>query len=634
MPFRPSWIACAFVFFFASYSIASDHPLREWKLTDGTSIFARYASTEQTKVILQLADATEYICRFGDVSDLDQKYLTAMRYIDGDRKQFDEGLQILSQLKNGESESVDRLESLVKKQKDAPYASLWWGVALASIENKTKESRAAFDEAIRIIEQQRASDPIRHRRTLMAALNNKAITLVRDREEERAADYFLKAFQISDGAPLSLIHNTRQFLEITSARNFPRKPSESDRKKLQSFVDASAVTSIPNLPVGYHYSIEVDVPSNVTNAYGFEELASPHPLLELQGVTLGVVVGKNTVLTTDYALSKTEGTNIAVTAYAGAEADRQQIPASEILVHPSHPLLLANAASKTYTSTTLTQWSPVRIKQLPLITGTIPTDLLSVVRFEKLEVEPVRYVRSFAKDNEEFVALGFKRGRSFLSEGAIVSKQLLSQPSEQPSFFRSSIPISFSTRGAPVLDPQTGLVKGILAREPAMGSAVESRSEYLTATAIADWLRSAIPDCDFAESTTTEKSVKENLYLAQQATIPLLIWKQKGNSLDPKIVNFYVETERVSATNPIVPLAIRDPWCFYCKGTSVITCRDCEGRGARVVGVENQVHSINPITKQPRILPVQKFAPCSTCRSTGKADCPFCERGKTAGKSL
>ncbi len=282
----------------------------------------------------------------------------------------------------------------------------------------------------------------------------------------------------------------------------------------------------------------MDVPSDVTNAYGFDEVAAPHPLLELQGVALGVVVGKNTVLTTDHALSKTEGTNIAVTAYAGAEADRQQIPANEILVHASHPLLLANAASKAYAATTLTRWSPVHIKQLPLISGAIPTDLLSVVRFEKLEVEPVRYVRSFAKENEGFVALGFKRGRSFLSEGAIVSKQLLSQPGDQAAFFRSSIPISFSTRGAPVLDPQTGLVKGILAREPAMGTAVESRSEYVTATAISDWLRSAVPDCDFAESKSTEKSVKENLDLAKQATIPLLIWKQKDNSLDPTIVNF------------------------------------------------------------------------------------------------
>lgn len=619
--------------FFVPSTFASEHPLREWKLLDGTIIFARYASTDQTKIILERVDASEQICRFGELSELDQKYLTAMRYIDGDREQFNQGSRLLSQLIAGDRDSIDRFESLANKQKDAPYASLWLGVALATIANETNDSRAAFEEAIRICEQQRSSDPIRHRRTLMAAFNNKAIALIREREEERAAVYFLKAFEIAEGAPLSLVHNTRQFLEITSARNFPRKPSESDRKKLTSLVDASSFSNTQNLPIGYHYSLDAEVPSGVTHAYGFDEVAPPHPSLELHGVTLGVVVGRNTVLTADYALSKTEGKNVSVTAYRGNDVAKKQIPASEILVHAAHPLLLANEASKTYPAASINNWSPVRVNARPSFSSPIPDDLISIVRFEELDAAPARYVRSHAVEKEEFVALGFKRARSFLAEGPIFSKQMQSKPTEHASFYGSSIPISFCTRGAPVLDPTTGLVRGFLVRESSEGASSESRGEYVSSSAIADWLRLAAPGCDFLESETSGDSVRENLDVVKQATLPLLIWKQKDTPLDPLLREFFGERESNSVASNTIPLAIRDPWCFHCKGVSVITCRVCEGRGARVVGVENKIHSINPITKQPRILPVQQFAPCETCKTTGKADCPFCESGKTLTKS-
>lgn len=238
---------------------------REW--TDLSGKFKIVATLESAdkNVKLTKADGSSIELPLAKLSKLDQDFIKCWHYIETSQQQRDKIQQLVQDFPSDAPRSIDGLAKL--SHDDVPTASLAYGTILATAGalNKQEDAEKTLDESIRQLKAIRQHFPEQHSRTLIAALNNRAVLALRGRRTERTVALLAEAAAVEPSVSFVVCHNIRTLLRVASeSKSFTL--SARNRKRLEEILSQDS----PNIlgfepPPRFLYSAQFVVESPGTS---------------------------------------------------------------------------------------------------------------------------------------------------------------------------------------------------------------------------------------------------------------------------------------------------------------------------------------------------------------------------------
>lgn len=700
-------VAALAIFVLTSAVIAqtvSYNHVREWQSTKGTVISGRLESVQVNAqdervavmtVIKKPLSATDtpreakIEIKLSDLSDADNKYILARQFIEHDRLQFDQVAQEIQSLRDTQDTSISTLKSLCRQYKDAPYASLWAGVILSAVRNDPHEAIDEFDDAISRCKKQRESDQFRHRLTLTSALNNKAVALIKLRDEPKAAMLFIQALALVERVPPVMVHNINQLLEMTSSRNFPRSRKIKDSEREQLMLAQTRPLSggeRTKFQVGYYYSLHMDAPSSSGNELSVDRIQPPDEALELISVGTGIVIAQDRILTVHPVVSHPSRSPRLTTVAINHRNDQWQLrPAITVLTDLQlAPLPAGSMSTSTSTENTVESGSTdTRTSPSNSSTGSTGTS----------RTFPPRTQPGFPLDSENTSKRGnttkmppTKNGANSSAategyKGATTTYSYVNHIDGSPNPALAVIhipgldipPVTFNAtdelptenvavwgfnRGADMLskgfresngllievdkrNQTTAIVSGGARGGPVIdkkmgnilgvGSSAANdkntgaRGEFVNISDVKSWLQSNLQTIELQPRDPGDTSTTSRLRQIKLATVPVLTWGMKSDLNDQVYQSFY---NQENLTNLFI---IRDQWCLNCQGKGTLKCGDCRGKGEHQNGTVRVGNGLNPVNGAQMYLDVPNIVPCLTCERRGRIKCEYCNGGRVRG---
>lgn len=688
--------------------VDADNAFREWQSTKGSVIAGRLESTqlnaqnEQIAVITVLKkvssksdvpEETQIEVRLSDLSAADNKYIAAKRFIEQDKLQFDVVAQEIEALRNTEDSAIETLKTLSKQFKDAPYAAVWAGVALAAIKNDPQEAIEEFDDAIKRCKAQREFDKFRHRRTLIAALNNKAVALIKLKDEPKAAQLLVQALSLVERVPPVLVHNVNQLLERTSTRGFPkaRQIRGSEREQL-----ILAKTRFPyedvkkKMQAGFYYSLHMDAPSSSGNEFSVDQIEPPDESLELIATGTGIVIAKGHVLTVLPVVSHpSRSASLATVALPRGDKRWVLRPATSVVAYQPKKRLSGGSSTSTIRSENVNSMSTGNSQSLSTSSSSVasssartspPRILPGQVIDANLGVRSSDNTReSVTSRSNESSAVNFGNSTSVTTTYSYVNSADSSPEAElaviqipgldiAPITFLSSevlnteeISVLGFNRGFDMLTKGLGESKGVIisgdhrklttALVPggSRGGPVVNKSSGDVLGIVWNSLNDKRTGArgEFFDVSDVRLWLDANVQTVDlqprdpadkdldgrlkriKAATVPILTWGKKSDLSNSIYQSYYNED-----NLINLFLVRDQWCFNCQGKGVLKCGDCRGKGDHQNGTVRVGNGVNPVNGVPMYQDVPNIVPCRTCESSGKLRCTFCKDGKMPGGAL
>lgn len=587
---------------------------REWESLDGRTIVAEFQSQDAESVNLLMANQKQVKVPKKQLSPSELQFLAIQEFQTQEAAQLSALNSVSYQLGKSLGKHSADLKKANNTYKQSPFAALWFGVAYCADSNEPEEGVRFFGDAMRRIETQRKVDPLRHATTLSSALNNMAVAKLKLHNSEEACKYFLRSYDLIKSGSDVVMHNILQFHKIVEMPKSSFKVDEKSLSKLLATVhEISAVPNRLQLPQGWYYSIEIDVPSPSMSNVLVEGISPPTSALELTAYGSGFVVAPGYVVTTKSSLftnkSAPEVVTIAVPdekSWVGKKVRNVTLTGSPFASAASNPTSITRTSGITAT---------------PFIwKGAASNTSLALLEVEDLDSPSLKIETNNLVSGQPLAVVGFVRGQGMLKNNLQFAKgEFVRSRDDGGSFFTSS-KISSASRGGPCVDARFGVV-GVSLETPAKHD--KERCECISANEIRRWVSDDLSRSDIFNlpSKNTSGSAPSARDMIKISTLPVFSWTSRSDLSEPMFVLFNDPKTKKDRT-------IVDPWCFKCGGDGLVKCPNCGGSGRLEAGMNTTVVGIDPTTGGKIFQQQQAYKPCGVCSSRKRLDCPDCVDGK------
>ncbi len=232
---------------------------RKWSDLSGKfSVDAEVQSLTPKEVTLKKADGKTVTLPRGKLSKEDRDFLTAYETVKTIGEQAKKIEPHLQKLRMEPQVAIDAIQAIQKAESRDPCAMLWCGVAYASEGGKQGLNRAQqfHDDAIARLRMIHKHLPLEQPRTLVSALNNRAILSLREREATRATALFKEIATVEPELPFFVSHNIQVLLDVTLENKF-LELANAERRALSELNAKAAPNAAPvNLPRRFVYSTD------------------------------------------------------------------------------------------------------------------------------------------------------------------------------------------------------------------------------------------------------------------------------------------------------------------------------------------------------------------------------------------
>ena len=263
MTVRPTYLAILLFPLLAlvSSSVLSQNSQRTWSDQSGKHSFeATLVEVTETHAKLKGTDGKEVTVASARLSKTDQGFLEAVRHCEISQSHVVTLESLESQLVDHTDIAVAQIDQLQKKSGGGFAAGLYSSTFKACMGGETQldQARRQMDETIARIRKVREAFPSMHQKTLLSALNNRAIMAVRDNKPAGAVAMLEDASAIFDETPLVVYHNIKILTQIAGTVGNLNYLGKGERKRLAELVARSHEDTPDTLPNRYIYTLDHD----------------------------------------------------------------------------------------------------------------------------------------------------------------------------------------------------------------------------------------------------------------------------------------------------------------------------------------------------------------------------------------
>lgn len=243
--------------------VAQSDELRTWQDLSGKfSVSAVLENLTEKEVTLKKPDGQKVVLPRGRLSKNDQEYMTVsevIKVIDAQASKIEPTLQ---KLVTDPRSAVEAIAAIQKSETRDPCAMLWCGVAFASEGGKAGLDKAIkyHEDAINRLRVIQKHMPLAHPRSLVSALNNRAILALRERKTNRATILFKEIATVEGELPHFVSHNIQTLLDVT-LENKILELAAGERRLLTELM-AKPTSSRSPLPLPRRFVYSTDFNSN------------------------------------------------------------------------------------------------------------------------------------------------------------------------------------------------------------------------------------------------------------------------------------------------------------------------------------------------------------------------------------
>ncbi len=232
---------------------------RTWTDQSGKfTVEARLETADEKQVTLKKSDGQTIVIPRGRLSKGDQEFITVAEVLKVIQEQATKIEPHLPKLLSEPRSVIELIAEIQKAETRDPCAMLWCGVAFASEGGKPGVDKAQryHDDAINRLRTIHKHMPQSHPRTLVSALNNRAILALRERKATRATALFKEIATIEPAIPHFVSHNIKVLLAVT-LENKVLELGGGERRVLTELTSKASPTASPiTLPKRFVYSTD------------------------------------------------------------------------------------------------------------------------------------------------------------------------------------------------------------------------------------------------------------------------------------------------------------------------------------------------------------------------------------------
>ena len=541
---------------------------RTWKTKTGASFTAVVADIQKDNAVFKQEDGqNERSLPLGNLIREDEAILRVVYFGQQDETQFQTTHSLVERIASNSDECADVLKQSHLDYPDSPYAGLWASVCLCAGSNKDIEAASMLRQVMTRIERQREFDRSRHSMTLASVLNNLAICMIKSHKADAAAGLLVQSLGSAPMHSPIVAQNARQLLEIGKNNDSAIELTKSSQQRLEQSLSTTP-PSATGLPVGWLYSLDVDLPKFVAEAEPITGLNAPAPGLYPSLMATGLAISHDKVVASSSALGVAEKAKMPslVTVVYDVGTELQTVKSQILKIDDASGLVAIQVPTATFSAVT------------PASSPTVSDNDIAVFSF-------------VIRDNR--VAANSLHSTLGKLEGQVSN-----------SFQRLSLP---EPRNGPVVD-RRAQVLGIAHYDETAKEVRVTKPSLL-----ADFSREFLD----TDSTSTDSVGFERL----RAACVLIVKWEGPNTSEP----LFLSQDR-SLTGGVASLCVRDTWCVVCKGLGFIPCGNCV-KG--VVSARSRVQiGVNTLTGEP-IYGAKSFGQrCPSCGGRGGFVCRHCNNGR------
>ena len=500
----------------------------------------------------------------------------------------------------------------------SPYAGLWAAVGLAAGKNNPENARLILSQVIQRIDNQRKLDGTRHSMTLCSAYNNMGIVQLKLLNGDAAAGYFSKAIEVSNQVPAVVRHNALQLSEYVSEGGKLRLGEGQRKRLLTSMATAELQGDQANLPPGWLYSLDFNIPNDAFASPSVDGIDAPVAGMELVGIGSGVVITPGMVVSsrTIFDSAKLSGRPVMVTV---CEPDPKESGKFKTVHATKMYASLNGVYSSTYRyrspgglSRRFTEYTHVSARPGE------PSGEMVALLTPGLRVKPAVISDERPHVGDTITLLSYRRGPDLLEKG-LQTKVGTVQEQQNVSSAKAHVGIDIRVeggdRGGAIMDG-LGTVCGI-----AFDYGTQSGGgKFFEIESLRRWIDIHVPIAQLEEVDLSKVQNQDLEPRTRGSVVPVLIWSPRDEA-NSSIFSQVADSARASGG-----IYIREPWCLQCSGNGFISCPNCN-RGLVSKKVPTVVGT-NPITGAKIVRNRVERTKCSACSGNGGFKCPHCQQGK------
>ena len=255
----------AFLFLILSgkFVVAQSSELRTWQDLSGKfSVQATLETVTNKEITLKKPDGQTVVLPRGRLSKDNQEFINVSEAVKVIASQATKVEPHLQKLQSEPRSAIEAIAAIQKSEMRDPAAMLWCGVAFASEGGRPGLDKAEkyHDDAILRLRLIHKHMPQAHPRTLVSALNNRAILALRDRKANRATALFKEIATVEPALPYFVSHNIQVLLDVTR-ENRILELATAERRMLTELAAMPSTSNSP-LPLPRRFVYSTDFNSN------------------------------------------------------------------------------------------------------------------------------------------------------------------------------------------------------------------------------------------------------------------------------------------------------------------------------------------------------------------------------------
>ncbi len=396
---------------------------RVWTTSNGGKVKASVIKADLKGVLFKVGDK-EFQTTYDKLDKSDALTLKVAYLDDSDFRQFERVKDKLGAVQTRPKTAADLFMQLHRDFPDSPYAGLWGAVALSEGNNEYEKAEKILRQTIDRINLQREVVNTRHAMTLCSAYNNLAIMHVKSKRGDYATTALVRSLGTATQIPFVVDHNAQQLTEFAELEGSAIKLSEANRKAL-TLALASKSSSAPasKMRLGWHYSLDFDIPSNSVASQKVVGIDPPIAGMELVGMGTGFVVAPGVVLTSRQLIEDMNNYNVRLLTSTAKEFDGTRKTYRVQTVHSKSTARIASeevevggAFGGTFTFTRFEYFYP----RVGSTNGEI-----AALKIPGFPVKPAKFGRQDPVSEADIAVLGYERGSDILANGVKSNPALL-----------------------------------------------------------------------------------------------------------------------------------------------------------------------------------------------------------------
>lgn len=629
-------------FFLAVMSLVS--PLtslaqtREWSSKSGYRVQATLQSLEGDSVNLLVEGRDEPVSvPLTALVDDDAKFAQQAWFNLQDKRQFELVVEHLRSVQERPKTVVNLLLEIHNTIPESPYAGLWAAVAMSEGTNDFSRAATILRQVISRIEAQQKVSESRHTMTLVSASNNLAICYIKNRRGDSAAAQFINAIESRKVTPPVVRSNAELLNELAGdAKALIKYTDAAGDRLMRSLAFSETSGAGTSFEVGWHYSLDFDLPSDSTDAQKQDGIDAPRSDLQLLAQGTGFVVAPGIVLTSKRVVETTNYNGpklVTLVTNPTEQAWRSEI-VQNVMIESVKSVATGGTTQtgsltlrgKTATTqNTFTDYSYVRSPD-----GHVGAEI-AALRVPNLRIKPLAIAVDAPLPNGDCIIWGFGRGKDNVNAGLrketgkVLSGQTIrgngygvSSQFTNSRVVLTSARVLGGNRGGPLTNA-ANMVQGIAFDTP--NSTTQASGWFFGADEIRRWFYRNVQTSSLTDADPNVNPDELEAAI-ETATLPVFVWGQRQTS-DVELFSLAADTSRNSGG-----IYIRDGWCIACDGRGFLKCPNKGCNRGVVAKPKRQVIGNDPVTGAP--IMGNKFykEKCGTCNGKGGSVCPHCKSGR------